>query len=119
MNAFQKIFPDQKRPLSRPKSAMTNIKNILYEKYKKKKRINFFIAENISKGKSTLSSQKYSNNSKSQNNIFDYDYQSLYQLYSIKNTERRVKDFFMLLNSLERGIMRSMVVEYCVYVQIC
>ena len=90
----------EKRPLSRPKSAMTNIKSILYEKYKKKKRINFFIAENISKGKSTLSSQKYSNNSKSQNNIFDYDYQSLYQLYSIKNTERRVKDFFMLLNSI-------------------
>ena len=66
---------------------------------KKKKNVNFFLAENISKSKFNLSSQRFNSNSKSQNNINtnDYDYQGLYQLYSIKNTEKRVKDFFMLL----------------------
>ena len=86
----------------RPKSATTSIKNNLYEKYKKKKNVNFFLAENISKKRFNLSSQRFNSNSKSQNNIIsnDYDYQGLYQLYSIKNTEKRVKDFFMLLNSI-------------------
>ena len=68
----------------------------------KKKECKFFLAENISKRKFNLSSQKFNGNSKSQNNINsnDYEYQGLYELYSIKNTEKRVKDFFMLLNSI-------------------
>jgi hypothetical protein len=86
----------------RPKSATTSIKNSLYEKYKKKKKVNFFLAENISKSRFNFSSSKFYSNSKSQNNINsnDYDYQGLYQMYSIKNTEKRVKDFFTLLNSI-------------------
>jgi len=89
----------KKSPKSRPYSAESSIKNSLYEKYKKKKTPNFFIAENISKGKYYLSSKRYNNNSKSQNNISDY-YKDIYQLFSIKNSEKRVKDFFMLLNSI-------------------
>ena len=93
-----KNISQKKSPKLRPYSAETTIKNKLYEKFKKKKNPNFFIAEDISRGKYYLSSVRYNNNSKSQNDINDY--KDIYQLYSIKNSEQRVKDFFMLLNSI-------------------
>ena len=94
-----KNISPKKSPKLRPYSAETSIKNTLYEKYKKKKTPNFFIAEDISRGKYYLSSRRYKNNSKSQNNLSEH-YNDICQLYSIKNSEKRVKDFFMLLNSI-------------------
>ena len=88
-----------KKPLKlRPYSIESSIKNVLYEKFKKKKTPNFFIAEDISRGKYYLSSKRYNKNSKSQYDLNEC--KDIYQLYSIKNSEQRVKDFFMLLNSI-------------------
>jgi hypothetical protein len=93
-----KNISQKKSPKVRPHSAESSIQNSLYEKYKKKKIPNFFIAADISRGKYYLSSKRYNKNSKSQNDLSEY--KDINQLFSIKNSEKRVKDFFMLLNSI-------------------
>ena len=89
----------KKQPVIEPKSAKTSVKRVLVETFKKKKNVNFFIGENYYKR--NFQFPKYKNNSilNNMNNIYDYDCQNN-NLYSIRNTEKRVKDFFMLLNSI-------------------
>ena len=92
----------EKKPIQKPKSAITNIKSALGEKLKKRKNINFFVGENYYKRNFNLFSPRIKNYSQlnNLNNIYDNDYYNFYPLYSIKNSEKRVKDFFMLLNSI-------------------
>ena len=90
-----------KKSETKPKSSKTNVKNFLAEKFKKKKNINFFVGENYYKRNLYNFSPKYKNNSllNNMNAIYDYDNNNNY-LYSIRNSEKRIKDFFMLLNSI-------------------
>ena len=92
----------QKKPVQKPKSATTNIKTVLGEKLKKRKNVNFFVGENYYRRQYDLFSPRYKNYSQLNNinNIYDNDYYNFYPSYSIKNSEKRVKDFFMLLNSI-------------------
>ena len=87
----------QIKPMPRPKTAKA--KNAFVDKFKKKKKVNFFVGENYYK---SLSAQKYKNYShiNNLNSAFERENKSIYELYSIKNSEKRVKDFFMLLNSI-------------------
>ena len=89
----------QIKPMEKPKSAKASVKNTLADKFKKRKNVNFFVGENYYK---SLSAQKYRNYSQINNinSAYENEYQSIYELYSIKNSEKRVKDFFMLLNSI-------------------
>ena len=84
----------KKKSIQKPKNATTNIKLVLGEKLKKRKNINFFVGENYYKRNYDIFSPRYKNYSQYN------DYYNLYPSYSIKNSEKRVKDFFMLLNSI-------------------
>ena len=91
----------KKAPIIEPKSAKTSVKRVLAETFKKKKNINFFIGENYYKR--NFNFPKYDNYTllNNINNINDYDYDYQHNnLYSIRNSEKRVKDFFILLNSI-------------------
>ena len=90
-----------KKSETKPKSSKTNVKNFLAEKFKKKKNINFFVGENYYKRNLNNFFPKYKNNSllNNMNAIYDYENNNNY-LYSIRNSEKRIKDFFMLLNSI-------------------
>ena len=94
----------QKKPVIKPQSAKYYSKNsYLSEKIKKRKSVNFFVGENFYKSRYKLYSSHYRNYSQLNNmsniNIYDSNTKDSY-LYSIKNSEKRVKDFFMLLNSI-------------------
>ena len=90
-----------KKSETKPKSSKTNVKNFLAEKFKKKKNINFFVGENYYKRNLYNFFPKYKNNSllNNMNAIYDSENNNNY-LYSIRNSEKRIKDFFMLLNSI-------------------
>ena len=96
----------QKKPVIKPKSADPNGKNsYLAEKIKKRKNVNFFVGESYYKRQYNFYSAHYRQQLSQVNNInninsYDNNFQDFYPLYSIKNSEKRVKDFFMLLNSI-------------------
>ena len=91
----------RKRVISKPNSAKVYLKNSFVDQFNKKKNINFFVGEKYLKRNLNISTPKYHNYSQIQNknNIKEYDY-NIFSPYTIKNSEKRVKDFFMLLNSI-------------------
>ena len=87
------------KPLFKPKSAKPYLKTSFVEQFKKKKNINFFVGEKYLKRNYFFPNQKYSYTQIPKRNNDEYNFYSS-PFYSIKNTEKRVKDFFMLLNSI-------------------
>ena len=101
INTFSFGSKNLKKSFIRPKSAINNVKSTLVEKLKKRKNVNFFVGENYYRRKYPFS-PKYSNYYLGyiNNSIYDNDNKNYYPSFSIKNSEKRVKDFFMLLNSI-------------------
>ena len=96
-NKFNKGPLSANRNKSKLMTEKMNKKNIIFEKYKKKKKIYFFVGEDKFKHINGFNLYKIKNNKKLNININDDIFK---ENLSIKNSEKKVKDFFMLLDSI-------------------